>query len=166
MILVSKRPEVFPMAEDIHRQCGAYQLQAALRAFGKDAPLEDLYPSDFYRKRDWSLPWNMPRILDRFGIRASVDFWRASRLERKLAEAIERDQPTLFVINSFRSNGCLHWISAWGHDEGAEALDFLSYDSQLPTAYGTHGNARYGTPQLAEVLPWRGTFAVSIAEGR
>ncbi len=162
MILVSKRPEVFPMADDIRRQCGAYQLQAALRAFGKDAPVEELYPSDFYRTRDWSLPWNMPRILDRFGIRANLSFWRGGRFGQKLAEAIEGDRPTLFVINSFQGDGCLHWISAWGHDESPEALEFLCYDSQLPTAHDTHGNARYEAPRLAEALPWRGTFAISI----
>ncbi len=162
MVLVSKQPNIFPMAEDIHQQCGAYQLQAVLRAFGHDAAVEKLYLNDLFRKHDISLPYFMPHILGRFGIDSDVHFWTRRKFKDRLVEAIHEDKPTLFVIDSIWGNGDLHWISSWGHEETPEALDFLCYDSQLPTAVEAPGNARYAHPIIEEVLPWRGTFSLTV----
>ncbi len=164
MVLVSKQPHIFPMAEDIRHECGAYQLQSVIRAFGKDAQVEDLYLNDLFRKHDVSLPSFMPRILGRFGVDSDVHFWTKRKFKDRLAEAIHEDKPTLFVINSIWGDGNWHWISSWGHEETPDALEFMSYDSQLPTAVNTPGNARYAHQVIEEVLPWRGSFAVTIKE--
>ncbi len=163
MIVVSKHPPLFPKADDVHAQCGAYQLRAVLHACGAEAPVSELYYSPKHALRDWSLPWLMPRVLKRHDISARWHFWpRRRTLKAQLVSAIERDQPTLFVINSIRGGtGCLHWISAWGYDEATD--EFICYDSQAPTTFGTHkGNTRYSSDLLTASLPWWGTYALLV----
>lgn len=158
MLTVSKRPECFLEARHFHNECGPYQLQAALRAFGKDVPIAELYAAPFYRERDWSLPWHVPTILRRHGLSATIGFWLRSSFSERLADRLDRDWPALFVIRSIQGNGCLHWLSAWGHD----AHEFLCYDSQASTACNAPGNIRYSKTMLEKALPWRGTFAITF----
>lgn len=163
MLLVSRRPEVFRTAENVHNECGAYQLRAVLNAFGKDAPVEELYHSPAHRKWDWSLPWLMPNVLARYGIRARWHFWSRAVFRNRVVEMLARDMPILIVINSIRGNGRLHWISAWGYDSATD--EFLCYDSQAPEVQGTPGNARYAADLITSQLPWQSTFALTIRNG-
>lgn len=160
MVLVSRKPSVFRTAINLHNECGAYQLRAVLNAFGKDAPPEKLYWSDWMRRHDWSLPWLMPSILRRYGIRAHWHFWPRSSFKKHALATLSHDRPILFVIYSILGRGRLHWISAWGYDEATE--EFLCYDSKATEASGTPGNIRYATPLLLSHLPWWGTFALTI----
>jgi hypothetical protein len=162
MTLVSKTPGHFPFARDFTSECGPHQLQAVIRAFGADATIEELYLSERHKKHDWSLPWNMPKILERYGVLAKMGFWMKPSFADQLAASIEADRPTLFVVNSIQGDGNLHWISAWGHDTTEEERHFLCYDSQLPASTEPHGNARYHAAILEEALPWYGTFAITI----
>lgn len=161
MLIVEPRPELLRSAENLHNECGPYQLRAALNACGKDAPIADLYYSAAHGRRDWSLPWLMPGILARFGVAASWHFWSRRRFAERLKAALKRNEPVLFVIRSIRGLGRLHWISAWGYDESTD--EFLCYDSQGPAASGSPaGNVRYGAKLLASRLPFKGTFALEI----
>lgn len=160
MILVSQPPQLYRHARDLSHECGPYQLRAALNMFGKDAEPEDLYYSHAHRQRDWSLPWLMPGILARHGIRASWRFWPRARFTERKLTMLALDRPVLYVVNSILGSGRLHWISSWGHDPATD--EFLVYDSQAPEASGTHGNTRYSTELLLSRLPWRGTFALTI----
>ncbi len=160
MLLVSRRPALFRTAMHFHNECGAYQLRAVLNAFSKDALPEELYHSRAHRRRDWSLPWLMPRILGRYNVKAHMRFWFRSSFKERVIAALTRDRPVLFVIHSIRGSGCLHWIGVWGYDETTD--EFLCYDSQAPESRNTLGNARYPTPLLLPRLPWRGTFALII----
>lgn len=164
MVLVSRHPPFFHTADDPRHQCGAYQLRAVLHAFGAEAPVHELYPSRFFSRQDWSLPWLMGRVLARHGIASRLAFWGAPSFAGNLARAIEADAPTLFVINSIRGRGTLHWISAWGHDP--DVSEFICYDSQAPTSFGTErGNTRYHADLLTAALPWWGTYALTIESG-
>lgn len=162
MNLVSKTPPVFPFARDLTRECGPHQLQAILRAYGTDAAIEELYLSEAHKERDWSLPWNMPKILERYGVLANMGFWMKPSFADQLTAAIEADRPTIFVVNSIQGDGRLHWLSAWGHDMIENEKQFLCYDSQLPESTNPHGNARYHSTILEQSLPWYGTFAITI----
>lgn len=163
MVLVSKRPEIFRTAINFHHECGAYQLRAVLNANGKDASPHELYWSDWMRRHDWSLPWLMPSILRRYGIKARWRFWWRSAFQTNALAELARDKPLLFVINSIVKPGDgLHWISAWGYDSATDR--FLCYDSKAPEASGTPGNTRYSTPLLLSRLPWWGTFAIMIED--
>lgn len=160
MIEVSCRPERYRQALDFHHECGPYQLRAVLNAFGKDALPEELYHSSAHQRRDWSLPWLMPRVLGRYRIKADWHFWpRSSFKERKLA-MFALDRPVLYVVNSILGTGRLHWLSSWGYDPVVD--EFLVYDSQAPEARGTLGNTRYSTELLLSRLPWHSTFALAI----
>ncbi len=161
MVLVSRHPPFFHKADDPRRQCGAYQLRAVLHAFGAEAPVHKLYSSPLASRLDLSLPWLMPRVLTRHGIASELRYWGVGSFVSNLAGAIEADRPTLFIINSIRGRGSWHWISAWGHDP--ETSEFICYDSQAPTTFGTErGNTRYHTDQLTTALPWWGTYALTI----
>jgi len=163
MVLVSRRPAFFRTAVNFHHECGAYQLRAVLNAFDKDASPEELYYSPSHRHRDWSLPWLMPRILRRYGVKARWHFWPRGSFTRRILAALNRDQPVLFVINSIiLPGGSLHWMSAWGYDPATD--EFLCYDSKAPASEGTHGNTRYRADLLTNHLPWWGTFALTIVD--
>lgn len=161
MVLVSRHPPLFRKAEDIRHHCGAWQLKAVAAAFGHEADLSDFFHSPAHYRRDWSLPWLMPRVLERYGIRSRLGFWKRRAFADNLASALGADMPAVFLINSIHGTGRWHWISAWGHDETAE--EFLCYDSQVQTAFGTErGNIRYAGAFLASRLPFRGTFAITV----
>ena len=161
MIPVSHRPELFRTALNFHNECGAYQLRAVLNMFGRDAPPEEMYWSDWMRRRDWSLPPLMPSILARYDVRAHWHFWPRGSFARRILAALYRDEPILFVINSIvKPGGGLHWISVWGYDKATD--EFLIYDSKAPEASGTPGNTRYAASLLHSHLPWFGTFVLSI----
>jgi hypothetical protein len=163
MVVVSKSPDFFPAARDFHRECGPHQLQAALRALGHDVPIEELYFTEKHRERDWSFPWHLPKILERYGALARMGFWTRPSFSENLKRSIEADRPTLFVVNSIHGKGDWHWLSAWGHDEGdGGERHFLCYDSQQPESTEPFGNARYSASLLERQLPFRGTFAVTI----
>lgn len=162
MLLISRRPTLFRHARDFHHECGPYQLRAVLNAFGKDAEPEELYFSPSHRAHDWSLPPFLPSVLARFGIRARWHFWGKERFASRKLETLVKDSPVLFVVNSVRGAGCLHWLSSWGYDSLADK--FLVYDSQAPESDNPLGNARYSSPLLLSRLPWRGTFALTIED--
>ena len=161
MILTSKSPDFFPEAENLHNECGAYQLQAAIRAFGTGVPdIGELYHSEKHRARDWSLPWNMPKILSKYGVLSKMGFWVRPSFSPNLAAHLRADKPSLFVVNSIQGKGDLHWVSAWGFDPSTS--EFLVYDSQRPASSEPFGNARYHANLLERHLPFLGTFAVTI----
>lgn len=160
MLLVSRRPTLFRHAEHFHNECGPYQLRAALNSLGKDALPADLYFRPFDRKRDWSLPYFMPSVLRRFGVKARLHVWLARSFRAHVIAALKRDRPVLFVLNSILGNGRLHWMSIWGYDESTD--EFLCYDSQAPEAEGTPGNARYSADLLRARLPWHATATLTI----
>ena len=164
MILTSKSPDFFPEAENFHNECGAYQLQAAIRAYSNKIPpvppVSELYHSDKDRERDWSLPWNMPKILERYGVLAKTGFWVAPSFTPNVIGNLRADKPSLFVVKSIQGLGRLHWMSAWGFDPSTS--EFLVYDSQMPQSDARHGNTRYHANLLTRHLPWLGTFGVTI----
>lgn len=167
MVIVSHRPALWRRARDLRHECGAYQLRAVLNIVGKDADPAELYHSEWQRRHDWSLPWLMPGILARYGIKADWHFWPRSAFKARALAELARDCPCLFVINSIiKPGGGLHWISAWGYDHATD--EFLCYDSKAPELRndsGVAGNARYLTSLLLSHLPWWGTFAVLIGQG-
>ena len=161
MIMVSRRPTIFRTAANFHHECGAYQLRTVVNAFGRDALPHELYWSDWMRRHDWSLPWLMPVILRRYGIRAHWYFWSANSFKKRVFRALGGDQPVLFVIRSIiNPGGGLHWISAWGYDEATD--EFLCYASKAPEAADTIGNTRYHADLLTSALPWWGTYALTM----
>ncbi len=162
MLLVSRQPTLLPHAEHIHNECGPYQLRAVLSAFGKDAPITDLYFNISQRKRDWSLPYFMPAVLRRFGIQARTRFWFAGSFKKRALDALRHDRSVLFVLHSIHGNHGLHWLSIWGYDKMTD--EFLCYDSQAGRAEHAPGNARYSASLLARHFPWFGTFAVEILQ--
>lgn len=141
-------------------ECGPHQIQAVLRTRDKEASIEELYFTDYHREVDWTLPWFVPAILRRHGIRSRMRFWLRRSFAKNLRKRMEAGTTVLIVINSILGRGDLHWISAWGYD--AVTDEFLCYDSQAESAESPHGNTRYTGAQLTAALPGFGTFVIEI----
>lgn len=163
MYAVPRLPSSWPQARDITRECGPLQIQAVLRAQGKnDVELSRLYTSSLNRSLDWCLPWDPSIVLNREGRPSHTRIWtRETFPDEARRLLLDRGQPIIFLVrNALHGKHGLHWLSLWGFDDGRH---FAVYDSQAEGREGGLGNARYHETLLTKAIGWHSTF-VTIGE--
>ncbi len=154
------------MARPITGHCGAHQMQAILGALGHEAEVNDLYVSRIHRDgfgtgiswdKTYTMPWDIPRVLGRYGIKATTHFTRGARLLPLALACFARKHPLIIDIRSTKDGG-LHWVSVWDYDPERDV--FLTYDSQYEDKDGGIGNVEFSPAFLQSRLPFGVLWAI------
>jgi hypothetical protein len=159
-VAVTKHPTTWPIAQpDITWHCGAYQMQAVLRAVGKEVSVNDLYVSKWHRDgitgmagdHTHTMPWDIKTMLGRNGVTTRTHLRTAYALLPVALQSLHRAHPLIVQIWATKGEHGLHWIGIWGYDKHKRT--FLVYDSQYATKENGLGNTEYTPKYLRSRLP-------------
>jgi hypothetical protein len=142
------------------RLCGSMAIAHIMGAFGVDASLETCSTGGWSGKLvnyglGKMMPWDLPPILRRHGIRSRMEWWNRSAFEGKLDAAIRRGALVIVLMYARRRLHGQHYVVVAGGEEYRGERYWYVTDGQFAKdEYALpRGNALFSTDDFVESLP-------------